>query len=73
MQNIGRRARYLRNFVRFHKGLTSMVYVGHATMKYLSRAQVPPSVTSRILRAVASRYADLRFIYRHPLDSLLTN
>jgi len=73
MQNIGRRARYLRDGVGFQKGPTSMIYVGHATMKYPSRAQVPPPVTSRILQAVESRFADLAFVYRHPLDSLLTN
>jgi len=74
MQNIGRRARYLRDDgVRVCKRPTSMIYVGHATMKYLSRAQAPPTVTSRILQAVKSRSADLIFIYRHPLDSLLTN
>ena len=30
-------------------------------------------MTSRILEAVRSGFADLIFIYRHPLDSLLTN
>ena len=32
-----------------------------------------PTETSRILEAVRSRFADLIFVYRHPLDSLLTN
>ena len=32
-----------------------------------------PAVTSRILEAVRSGFADLIFVYRHPLDSLLTN
>lgn len=73
MQNIGRRARYLRDGVRFRKGPTSMIYVGHATIKYLCRAQAPPVVTRRILQAVKSGFADLIFVYRHPLDSLLTN
>jgi hypothetical protein len=35
--------------------------------------QTKPSVTSRVLEAVRSKFADLIFIYRHPLDSLLTN
>ena len=50
-----------------------MIYSHHATMKYVSRHQALPAVTSRILEAVRSGIADLIFIYRHPLDSLLTN
>jgi hypothetical protein len=50
-----------------------MIYTGHATMRYVSRGQALPAVTSRILEAVRSGIADLIFIYRHPLDSLLTN
>jgi hypothetical protein len=73
MQNIGRRARYLRDGIRPQKRPTSMIYVGHATMKYRCRGQAPPSVMSRIKQAVKSRFADLIFVYRHPLDSLLTN
>jgi hypothetical protein len=73
LQNIGERAKYLRDGIRFHPGPTSMIYSGHATMRYVSRAQALPAVTSRILEAVRSRFADLIFLYRHPLDSLLTN
>jgi hypothetical protein len=72
-QNIGKRAKYFRDAIRLHPGPTSMIYSGHATMRHVSRAQVPPAVTSRILEAVRSGFADLIFVYRHPLDSLLTN
>jgi hypothetical protein len=73
-QNMGRRAKYLRdNRIRCHAGPTSMIYTGHMTMRYVSLFQYPPSVTMHILEAVQSRSADLVFIYRHPLDSLLTN
>jgi hypothetical protein len=72
-QNLGKRAKYVRGRIRFHPGPTSMIYGGHATIKYVSRAQRFPAVTSRILEAVRAGFADLIFIYRHPLDSLLTN
>ncbi len=72
-QNIGERAIYFRDQIRLHPGPTSMIYSGHATMRNISRAQAPPAVMSSILEAVRSRFADLIFIYRHPLDSLLTN
>jgi hypothetical protein len=73
LQNFGPRARYLRGRIRLHPTPTSMIYTGHATMKYPSRLQRLPAVTNRILEAVQSGYADLIFVYRHPLDSLLTN
>lgn len=72
-QNIGQRAKYVRDEIRLHPGPTSMIYSGHATMKHVSRAQALPAVTSRILESVRSGIADLIFVYRHPLDSLLTN
>ena len=50
-----------------------MIYSGHATMKYASRDQALPMVTARVLEAVRSGFADLIFVYRHPLDSLLSN
>jgi hypothetical protein len=56
-----------------HPGPTPMIYSGHATMRHASRLQYQPDVTSRILEAVRSGFADLIFVYRHPLDSLLTN
>jgi hypothetical protein len=71
--NIGERAKYFRDTIRFHPGPTPMIYSGHATVRHASRLQYPPAVTSRILEAVRSEFADLIFIYRHPLDSLLTN
>jgi hypothetical protein len=73
LRNIGERAKYLRQTIRFHAGPTSMIYSGHATIKHASGAQALPAVTSRILQAVRSRFADLIFLYRHPLDSLLSN
>jgi hypothetical protein len=72
-KNIGKRAKYFRDGIRFHRGPTSMIYSGHATMRHASRAQLLPAVTSRILEAVRSGFADVIFVYRHPLDSLLTN
>jgi hypothetical protein len=72
-QNFGKRAKYIRQRIRFHPRPTSMIYTGHATMKYASRGQRLPVVTSRILDSVSSGFADLIFVYRHPLDSLLTN
>jgi hypothetical protein len=50
-----------------------MIYSGHATIKHVSGGQALPVVTSCILQAVKSGFADLIFVYRHPLDSLLTN
>jgi len=76
LQNIGERAKYLRentNTIRCHPGPTSMIYSGHATIKHVSFAQELPAVTSRILEAVRLGFADLIFVYRHPLDSLLSN
>ena len=74
-QNIGVRAKYFRDVFhfRFHPGPTSMIYSGHATMRHDSWGHRSPAVTNCILEAVRSRFADLIFIDRHPLDSLLTN
>ncbi len=73
LENLGERSRYFRDTIRFHSRPTSMIYSGHATIKYHSPYLFPPAATSRILEAVRSRFADLIFVYRHPLDSLLTN
>ena len=72
-ENIGERAKYIRIGFYFHPGPTSMIYSGHATMRHASGGQDPPAVTSRVLEAVRSGIADLIFVYRHPLDSVLTN
>ena len=73
-QNIGERAKYLRrDELRYHPRPTSMIYSGHATLRYVSRFQALPAVTNQILGTVTSGYADLIFVYRHPLDSVLTN
>jgi hypothetical protein len=73
LRNIGERIRYFRDTVRLHPGPTPMIYSGHATVKYLCRDQEAPTVMGRILEAVDSGFANLIFVYRHPLDSLLTN
>jgi hypothetical protein len=73
LKSLGKRAKYFRETIRFHSGPTSMIYSGHATIRHVSRDQELPAVTSHILEAVRSGFADLIFIYRHPLDSLLTN
>lgn len=73
LKNIGERAKYYRHDIRIHPVPTSMIYGGHATMKYASRGQALPAVTHRVLESVRSEIADLIFVYRHPLDSLLTN
>ncbi len=49
LQSFGKRAKYIRHWLRFHPGSTSMIYFGHATMRHVSRGQRLPSVTSRIL------------------------
>jgi hypothetical protein len=73
LQHIGERAKYLRHEIRYRPGPTSMIYTEHATIKYVSRAQALPELTNRILGMVKERSADMIFVYRHPLDSLLTN
>jgi hypothetical protein len=73
LQNIGERAKYFMDTIRLHPGPTPMIYSGHATMKHVSRAQDLPVVMSRILGAVRAGFAHSIFVYRHPLDSLLTN
>ncbi|MGB8522141.1 MAG: hypothetical protein WCD43_04170 [Candidatus Acidiferrales bacterium] len=72
-QNIGERAKYSKDEIHFRPGPTSMIYSGHATIRHVSRFQELPAVTSRILEAARSGFANLIFIYRHPLDSLLSN
>jgi hypothetical protein len=73
LQNIGERARYFEDEIRFHPRPTSMIYSGHTTLKYVCRAACLPATTNRIVEATKSGVADLIFVYRHPLDSLLTN
>jgi len=72
-QNVGRRKKFIQRGIRVCMRPTSRIYIGHSTMRYLSRQQAPPLVTNRILQAKKSGNADLIFVYRHPLDSLLTN
>ncbi len=70
---LGDRVRYFRDMIRLHPGPTPMIYSGHATLRHISRDQYPPEVGNGILEAVRSGFADLIFVYRHPIDSLLTN
>jgi len=72
-QHIGERAKYFRDVLRLHRRPTSMIYSGHATLKYACLAQHLPSLTQRIFEAARARIADTIFLYRHPLDSLITN
>jgi hypothetical protein len=73
LANIGERAKYFRDTIGLHPGPTPMIYSGHATIRHVSRGQASPEVMRSILKAVRSGFADLIFVYRHPLDSLLTN
>jgi hypothetical protein len=73
VHNIGERGNYFRDNICCHPGPTSMIYSGHATMKYVSRLQDLPQQTRGLVEAVKAGFADLIFVYRHPLDSLLTN
>ena len=72
-RHLGERAKYFRDTIRLHPGPTPMIYSGHATIRHVSRELYPPEVMRYILEAVTAGFADLVFIYRHPLDSLLTN
>jgi hypothetical protein len=71
--HVGQRAKYFRDTIRLHQRPTSMIYSGHATIRHPSRGQALPAVTRRIMEAVRAGFADLIFLYRHPLDSLVTN
>ena len=71
--NLGKRAIYLIEGLRYHPYPTSLIYSYHATIKYRRLFQEPPELTGRLLQSVRSGFADLIFIYRHPLDSLLSN
>jgi hypothetical protein len=46
MQNVGERAQYFRDAIRLQPGPTSMIYSGHATMKYISLGQASPAIMS---------------------------
>jgi hypothetical protein len=72
-RNIGERGKYSRDTLRFHRGPTSMIYSGHSTIRRVCRGQGWPELTSCILETVRLGFADLIFVYRHPIDSLLTN
>jgi len=72
MNNIGVRERYLRWGFRFPPRPTSMIYWGHATVRYPCGKQAVPEVTSRVFEAARAGIADVIFVYRHPLDSLMT-
>lgn len=71
--HLGKRGKYLVHSLRCHPAPTSLIYSYHATLKYARLYEEPPEVTRRVLQSVSSGFADLIFIYRHPLDSLLSN
>jgi hypothetical protein len=73
IRNIGERSRYFRDQIRLHPGPTPMIYSGHVTLRHTSRAQSLPIVMRGILEAIQAGFADAVFVYRHPIDSLLTN
>ena len=73
LHNIGERARYFRDEIRLHPGPTPMIYSGHVTQRYVSRAQSLPIIMKGITEGIKSGFADSTFVYRHPIDSLLTN
>ena len=70
-----RAAYYFRDtwHLRAHPGPTRMIYSGHATIKHAAWGQALPTVIAGLTDSLQARYADLIFVYRHPLDSLLTN
>lgn len=75
-RHLGPRAKYFRSVsgdVRMRRVQTSMIYSGHATIKHPSIGQAPPEITNSLIKLAKSRAADLIFICRHPVDSLLTN
>jgi hypothetical protein len=73
IRNLGERAKFFCDGIRVHSGPSPMIYSGHVTTKYLSRGQEVPSTMRQILESANSGFADVIFVYRHPLDSLLTN
>jgi hypothetical protein len=73
LKNIGERAKYFRDEMVFPPGPTSMIYSGHSTLRHVCRAALLPEDTLLVLKAVRSGFADMIFVYRHPLDSLLSN
>ena len=75
-QHIGERAKYFSSVggsIRLRRVQTSMIYSGHATLKYPSIGQAAPAVGRRLVEAARSGLVDLIFICRNPLDSLLSN
>jgi hypothetical protein len=72
-KHIGERALHFRDELRHESTPTSMIYSGHMTLRHVSRGLEPPEFANRILESVKSGAGKMIFIYRHPLDSLLTN
>ena len=72
-KHIGERALHFRDELRHESTPTSMIYSGHMTLRYVSRGLNPPEFANRIVESVRSGAGKMIFIYRHPLDSLLTN
>ncbi len=73
LQHMAERSQYFTDAIRCHPGPTPMIYSGHATLRHPSRAQERPELMQHVLHSARCGFADVIFIYRHPLDSLLTN
>ena len=71
--HIGERAVHYRDDLQHESTPTSMIYCGHMTLKHVATGLNPPELASRIVESVRSGAGRMIFIYRHPLDSLLTN
>jgi hypothetical protein len=71
--HIGERALHFRDGLRHESAPTPMIYSGHMTLRYVSRGLNSPEFANSIVESVRSGAGKMIFIYRHPLDSLLTN
>jgi len=66
-------AYYFRDGMHDYTGAVPVILSGHVTSMYKSAMCRPPDVGRRLFDRAAARLINLVFIYRHPLDSLLTN
>jgi hypothetical protein len=71
--HIGERARHFRDELRHESTPTAMIYSGHMTLRHVARGLNSPEFANCIVESVRSGAGKMIFIYRHPLDSLLTN
>jgi hypothetical protein len=66
-------AYYLRGDLRHYYGAVPVIFTGHVTSIYESALCDHPSFGRTLLDRAAADLISLIFIYRHPLDSLLSN